>query len=87
MNICLFTHVSVSVAQRKSWQVQKNQEKTGLIWNVRQLRQTKNVEISKMNMLVQARKSKESSMGVLEDQKILEGEKILEDEKILEGIG
>jgi predicted nuclease of restriction endonuclease-like (RecB) superfamily len=65
--------MSVSVAQRKSWQVRKNQEKTGLIWSVRQLRQTKNAEISKMNMLVQARKAKESSLGVLEDGKILEG--------------
>jgi hypothetical protein len=65
--------MSVYFAQRKSWQVQKNQERTGLIWSVRQLRQIRNAEISKMNMLVRARKSKESSMEVTEDRKILDG--------------
>jgi hypothetical protein len=73
MNKCFFTHVCVYIAQRKSWQVQKNQERTGLIWSVRQLKQIRNAEISKMNMLVQARLSKESSLGVMEDGKILKG--------------
>jgi hypothetical protein len=41
------------------------------MWGERQLRQIRSAVTSKMNLLVQARKEKESGLGVMEDGKIL----------------